>query len=556
MASFGDYNRVNTNVTAMDARLSLNKINKELGDSRLKLSTGFKINNAEDDAAGFAIATKLKSRVAGLEQGLQNVSDAKSVLDVAEGAYSTVVDNLIEMKSLATQAANGTIAVGSDEMKYIASQLEALAKDINDIAKSTTYNGIDLMDSAQSLTFQVGEGTGDTMAVDLKKVNMASLFNTAGSDATLTASEVLGATSGGGTSDDYTYDGTAPTTGQTGEHLFNAIDADLSDSGAEVNYATGDDVLSDATLFTSSDDVVAGSSALTDGDVDDAVAGTTGVTGFQVEKVAGAYTGSQTGVDGSGSALADGKKYVTVVDNSGADVATFDPTGIEVDTGASTNKVTEVTTSQIKSGGYIDVDGVNTGFQVADSSVTGGSGGNYTVLDTSGNNVTTNTTTKDNTAQFDGSGIQIIDASAASNTLKTVTSSDVKTGEATLTGGSGETILVREDDTTANSSLLFIDEDKVNGADMRAFIGHIDSAIGKMNEYTNQIGIDQRSLSNKEVNLSEAITSNSAARSRIMDTDFAKEQSNSIRLQILQQTATAALSQANMGPQAVLSFLG
>ena len=60
MASFGDYNRVNTNVTAMDAQLSLNKINRDLGDSRLKLSTGFKINNAEDDAAGFAIATKLK----------------------------------------------------------------------------------------------------------------------------------------------------------------------------------------------------------------------------------------------------------------------------------------------------------------------------------------------------------------------------------------------------------------------------------------------------------------------------------------------------------------
>ena len=60
MASFGDYNRVNTNVTAMDAQLSLNKINRDLGDSRLKLSTGFKINNAEDDAAGFAIATKLR----------------------------------------------------------------------------------------------------------------------------------------------------------------------------------------------------------------------------------------------------------------------------------------------------------------------------------------------------------------------------------------------------------------------------------------------------------------------------------------------------------------
>ena len=66
MSSFGDFNRVNTNVTALEAQLSLNKINKQLGDSRLKLSTGFKINKAEDDAAGFAIATKLKGRIAGL----------------------------------------------------------------------------------------------------------------------------------------------------------------------------------------------------------------------------------------------------------------------------------------------------------------------------------------------------------------------------------------------------------------------------------------------------------------------------------------------------------
>ena len=70
----------------------------------------YKINNAEDDAAGFAIATKLKSRVAGLEQALQNVSDAKSVLGVVEGAYNSIMDNLIEMKSLSTQAANDTLS--------------------------------------------------------------------------------------------------------------------------------------------------------------------------------------------------------------------------------------------------------------------------------------------------------------------------------------------------------------------------------------------------------------------------------------------------------------
>ena len=99
MASFGDLNRVTTNVTAMEAKLSLNKINKQLGESQLKLSTGLRINSSEDDAAGYAIATQLKSRVAGLEMAMQNVGDAKSVLDMIEGSYNSIMDDLIEMKS-------------------------------------------------------------------------------------------------------------------------------------------------------------------------------------------------------------------------------------------------------------------------------------------------------------------------------------------------------------------------------------------------------------------------------------------------------------------------
>ena len=110
------------------------------------------------------------------------------------------------------------------------------------------------------------------------------------------------------------------------------------------------------------------------------------------------------------------------------------------------------------------------------------------------------------------------------------------------------------DDTNYGS--IEIDNYAVNAADFRKFLDHIDTAINSMNSNMNDIGIKQSSLSGKEVNLTEAITANSAAKSRIMDTDFAKEQSNSVRLQILQQTATAALSQANMGPQAVLGFLG
>jgi flagellin len=113
---------------------------------------------------------------------------------------------------------------------------------------------------------------------------------------------------------------------------------------------------------------------------------------------------------------------------------------------------------------------------------------------------------------------------------------------------------------TANGSgsakgSLDIDSD-TSASEFGSFIDDIDSAISDVASTFNQIGIDQNSLSIKQENLSQSITSNSAARSRIEDADFAKVQSESVKLQIMQQTATSALAQANSSPQAVLGFLG
>ncbi len=322
MASFGDLNRVNTNIQSLDSQLSLNRINKDLSDNQLKLSTGLRINNAEDDAAGYSIATKLNSRVAGLEQAMSNVGDAKSVLDIAESSFDTVMDNLIEMKSLSTQAANDTL--GAEERGYIGDQISKLADDINDVAGQTVFQDAELLNGGVSgggtvsntgsltLTFQVGERSSDTLETSISAVNVGELFT----DGAATAN--LGATAGAG----------------------GATDA--------------------------------------------------------------------------------------------------------------------ITAS------------------VADDTTQGG-----------------------------------------------------------LTFAS-----------TATS------------ADYRNFIDAVDTAIGSMNDRVNEIGMTQSSLSIREVTLSQSISANSSAASRIMDADFAKEQSESVRLQILQQTSTSALAQANNGPQSVLGFLG
>jgi len=322
MASFGDLNRVNTNIQSLDSQLSLNRINKQMAENQLKMSTGKRINRAEDDSAGFSIATKLRSRVGGLNQAMQNVGDAKSVLDIAEASYGTVMDNLVEMKGLATQAANDTL--GEDERSFIGEQIKELGNDINQIADQTVYQDYELLNGdhssdataaktgSVSLSFQVGERESDTITADLEAVNVATLF----ADDPTTADDSLG-------------------NGTSGTNI--SVSAATAGSGGELNF------------------------------------------------------------------------------------------------------------------------------------------------------------------------------------------------EAANTAGS---------------------------ADYRAFISEVDSAITKMSENVNSIGIKQSSLSVREETLSQSISANESAKSRIMDTDFAKAQSESVRLQILQQTATSALAQANNGPQSVLGFIG
>jgi len=176
--------QINTNLQALQGQSSLNKVNNKLGDTQLQLSTGLRINRAEDDAAGFSIASKLTSRIEGLDQAVRNVGDAKSVLDIAETGMNTIMDILTDMKSKAVQGANDTL--GDTERGFIQDQIEALATEIDDIAGSATFQGIDLLDDGAgdvTLTFQVGEGTADTLDVTLSQTNATTL----GVDATTAA---------------------------------------------------------------------------------------------------------------------------------------------------------------------------------------------------------------------------------------------------------------------------------------------------------------------------------------------------------------------------------
>lgn len=165
--SFGDLSRINTNLQALDSVFSLNKTSKRLGEQQTKLSSGLRINKAEDDAAGFSIATKLNAKLAGLEQALANTGDGKSVLDIAEKNLVTILDKLTVMKQKATQAANDTYS--TEERTFLQDQVRGFADDIDQIVDQTEFNGTKLLDGTYQANFQTGAGTddSDTVQADL-----------------------------------------------------------------------------------------------------------------------------------------------------------------------------------------------------------------------------------------------------------------------------------------------------------------------------------------------------------------------------------------------------
>ncbi len=165
--AFGDLNRINTNLQSLESRFSLDRINKRLGQTQLRLSTGLKINKAEDDAAGFSIGAKLSSRIAGLEQALSNAGEAKSVLDIAEASLSSVLDILTELKVKATQAANDSY--GAEERGFIQLQVDSLVRELDSLVDQTVYQNQNLLTGDYQATFQVGERIEDVINVQISR---------------------------------------------------------------------------------------------------------------------------------------------------------------------------------------------------------------------------------------------------------------------------------------------------------------------------------------------------------------------------------------------------
>jgi flagellin len=168
--------RIQNNVEAFNAHRQLSATASKAAKSMEKLSSGFRINRAADDAAGLAISEKMRAQIGGLGQAQRNAQDGVSLVQTAEGALNEVHSMLQRVRDLKVQYSNGTL--DSDDKAAIVAEVKALASEITEISDKTEFNGINLLDgtggSAGTISFQVGANTGETIAVITKDIAGAS----------------------------------------------------------------------------------------------------------------------------------------------------------------------------------------------------------------------------------------------------------------------------------------------------------------------------------------------------------------------------------------------
>lgn len=175
--------RVNSNIASLNAQRSLSRSTEQLQANYRRLSTGLRISTASDDAAGLAISERFRAQVRSTNQAIRNAQDGISLTQTGEGALNEVSSILIRMRELAIQASNGTVS--DDDRDTLGQEFDNLIDEIDRIAQSTTFNGVNLLDGTGStLVFQVGTGTAtgiDTIQLNTQDTLASTLFSTTAS---------------------------------------------------------------------------------------------------------------------------------------------------------------------------------------------------------------------------------------------------------------------------------------------------------------------------------------------------------------------------------------
>jgi len=500
---------INTNVLSLNSQRNLNKSQSSLATSLQRLSSGLRINSAKDDAAGLAISDRMTSQIRGLNQAARNANDGISLSQTAEGALKQTGDLLQRMRELSIQSANATNS--ASDRKAIQSEVNQLVSEIDRVASTTEFNGIKLLDGTfSSQSFQVGANANQTINVSISGASSTDLANNSVSGLSLTAQQGTGAVSGLANSSGAALSTISAQTltlsSSTGNaDVVVAVNASAFDVAASINAAEA------STSVTAS----ASTTATLDGLEQD------GTVSFKL---------------GSGSTLATISAAVTTTDLSAL------VTEINKTTGTSGVSATgtggSITLSQ--------ADGKTISIADYSNSAGGGLGNEFVVT---GEDATTG-------IRLVGTSTGISDSVAVTGSIELNSSSSfTATSNGAVAGGSVFNNTAAGD-TVSSAQELLSSVDVSSAAGSQNAINIIDAALDSINGFRADLGATQNRFDATISSLNTTSENLSAARSRILDTDFAAETANLTRAQILQQAGTAMLAQANQVPQGVLSLLG
>jgi flagellin len=172
--------RIRTNISSINAQRNLENTTRSVGDDMTKLSSGYRINKAADDAAGLAISESMRAQVRSMQQAQRNANDGVSVVQIAEGSMNEITNILIRLRELATQAASDTI--GNVERSFANREYGQLVNEIDRISKTTEFNGLPLLQGQDAVgdedmfTLHVGAGDGSTENTDTIRIRVEDIF--------------------------------------------------------------------------------------------------------------------------------------------------------------------------------------------------------------------------------------------------------------------------------------------------------------------------------------------------------------------------------------------
>ena len=493
---------INTNISSLNSQRNLNGSQNGLTTSLQRLSSGLRINSAKDDAAGLAITERMSAQIRGNDQAARNANDGISLAQTAEGDLGQISTNLQRIRELAVQSANGSNS--ASDRASLNNEATSLIAEIDRVASSSSFNGNKLLDgSFTAQSFQVGaNGTAnDRISIDaISSAKASSLGVGSGSSYATTQAGAGNVSTNALAAGDLVINGYNVGATTADGVSFTAGAASGIAKAAAINAVTSQTGVTATVAATAVAGTAAtGSAAIAAGDVK--------INGVDIGALGTAATAAERGSQVAGA--------INAKSNQTGVTATFDTTTGAVALSAADGRNITIDTS------------ANAAANDANTGLTGGSSG--TVVGTVTNSSTISLTSTG------ASGITIANGPNAG-----ATAANLAVGFTASTASAGAGV----------SSL-----DLTTAAGAQAALTTLDSALATVNSSRASLGAYQNRFSSVVTSLQTTSENLSASRSRIQDTDFAKETASLTRGQILQQAGTAMLAQANSLPNGVLALL-